>query len=1004
MRNSEHKRKQFIALLLAIILRFGEITRPVLAEGIDFVVDEDEYCYGTDNPTFNENLGYGTHIFDGELTVVDCIMGYATVSCLYCDQSIDREIDSQPHSLSKTEESSPTCTQDGLKPYWSCDVCHKTFSSDVSPENFECTLSDLVIKATGHKPGNPTPENVVDATCSEGGSYDLVTRCENCREILSSEHIETGINAESHTPGDPTPENQVDGTCSNAGSYDLVTRCRDCKAILASEHVTTDINTEKHTPGEPTPENQVDGTCSNAGSYDLVTRCKDCKAILASEHVTTGINADNHTPGELAAENLVESTCSNTGSYDLVTRCKGCKVILSSRHISMDTNAEKHTPDEPAVENPVEGTCSNAGSYDLVTRCKDCKEIISSQHIDTDINAENHTPDEPAVENPVDGTCSNAGSYDLVTRCRDCKEIISSEHIDTDINAENHDWGDWFVVSEAGGIRTLRRECTRDASHAEEKQEAIIVQARQEDPPPQEPPQNTQGQQDAGGKEGEGKTEGNANPQNPNGKVQKTDADLSGANAGESTVSMNDYVALLNDRNVLDKTQVFVSHIKTENTVLSGVSSSGAVVFGESLPVGVTSGSESVYQTSQREYDHQTGMTENLQSNGGTIGTVGEVFAGQSKIMDRTKEILFAGNMEALVENSAHTTVVAGDAAGVTLAGGNADAVVDLSGKTTIAGGNLAGDTLVGGGANSYEAVLNGTAENITITDGTGNNISKDAKGTVSVDEFYAANLSEENHKPSVGWKGDDSTTSVGVEEQKQVILIGSNEDGKDTLICGKGNDILFGDAGNDTIFGGAGDETLLGSAGNDTISLVLDNDSIQEGKGHTTISGDSGDHFYYYSGLEDVTVSADSPWKDSFSINLNESEDFPNIDSLHSGSGHNTFVGGSAKDTIIAGASGHNTLWGGAGSDILLRDPLEGSSNTFFYGGEGNDTVKAFSSADDEDLLYDFSAVNIAGSIDESSKVNLSTVSGGLLTVNLNDASVGFGSAHTSNSGAFGD
>ena len=38
MRNSEHKRKQFIALLMAIILRFGEITQLATAEGIDFVV------------------------------------------------------------------------------------------------------------------------------------------------------------------------------------------------------------------------------------------------------------------------------------------------------------------------------------------------------------------------------------------------------------------------------------------------------------------------------------------------------------------------------------------------------------------------------------------------------------------------------------------------------------------------------------------------------------------------------------------------------------------------------------------------------------------------------------------------------------------------------------------------------------------------------------------------------------------------------------------------------
>ena len=42
MKNSEYRRKQFIALLFAIILRFGEIPRLALAEGIDFVVEDED--------------------------------------------------------------------------------------------------------------------------------------------------------------------------------------------------------------------------------------------------------------------------------------------------------------------------------------------------------------------------------------------------------------------------------------------------------------------------------------------------------------------------------------------------------------------------------------------------------------------------------------------------------------------------------------------------------------------------------------------------------------------------------------------------------------------------------------------------------------------------------------------------------------------------------------------------------------------------------------------------
>ena len=40
-----------------------------------------------------------------------------------------------------------------------------------------------------HKPGEPVEENKIDATCTKDGSYDLVIRCKECHEIISSEHM-----------------------------------------------------------------------------------------------------------------------------------------------------------------------------------------------------------------------------------------------------------------------------------------------------------------------------------------------------------------------------------------------------------------------------------------------------------------------------------------------------------------------------------------------------------------------------------------------------------------------------------------------------------------------------------------------------------------------------------------------------------------------------------------------------------------------------------------------
>ena len=1037
MRNSEHKRKQFIALLFAIILRFGEIPRLALAEGIDFVVeDEDWKCYSTDNPSYNAEQGYGKHNFDGELTVVDCLTGYATVKCCYCEQTTDTEITPQSHILTEHNGSSATCTQNGCKPYWTCDVCGKVFSGPDGTEDFECTLSDLVIPATNvHTRGTQTRENVVEPTCSEGGSYDLVTRCAECTEVIESQHILTDPVSTNHTAGEPAMENPVEGTCSSAGGYDLVTRCQDCQEILSSQHIDTGINADNHTAGDPAPENQVDGTCSNAGGYDLVTRCQDCQEILSSQHIDTGINEDNHTADEPAMENPVEGTCSNAGSYDLVIRCKDCEEIISSQHIDTGINAANHTADEPAMENPVDGTCSNAGGYDLVTRCKDCKEIISSQHIETDINAENHTAGDQKPENVNEADCLNGGSYDLVTRCKDCQEILASEHITTDIDPEKHDWGDWSVISEVGGIRISRRVCNREASHVEEKQETIIVQTQQEDSQtPQDPQQETQGQQSAGTNETEGNTGANVKPQNPKVKAQNPGADLFGTNAGEDTISMSDYGVLLND-DALDKTELFVSHRRIISEDLSDAPSSDAVVFEKALPVGETAGKENVYPMIWIEQSNQIGMTENLQSDSSAIEIVGEDFAEQSERFDRTKEVLFSGDIDAFVENSGYTTVVEGDAEGVMFTDGNGDAAVNHAGETTVttddiakvsvAGGSgdavvdhrdhatvIAGDaarmttvaagnadlanyqtgetsitagsptieTLVGGDAGGSATMLNGTPEDITITDGTGSYISGDATVTAGGEEFYSAKIKEENDTTSVGWKRKEDTLAAGNETGEQVLYSGLNSNSNVTLTGGAGKDTLLAGAG-DKIWSGAGNNVIL-----------LDDDetkgaNISSATGKDTTAGfESGfdnrdDQIAFDAGIS--TLSSENNKSDDATIQAGNGND-----TIIAGAASNQLRGGSEEDTIID-VKGNNQLWGVSGKDTLVARSGE---NAYFYGrGEGRDVIDAYGAEEKVLYFYNTTLNDQAKKAREGTFVMTTMTSGEMLTIQNNSNGTAF-------------
>ncbi len=94
--------------------------------------------------------------------------------------------------------------------------------------------------ATGlqpHKPGNYVIENVVEATCTKGGSWDRVQHCAACGDVLHSVPYKSGKSA--HTAGIAKKENIVAATPAKGGSYDLVVRCTECDKVLSSVHETT---------------------------------------------------------------------------------------------------------------------------------------------------------------------------------------------------------------------------------------------------------------------------------------------------------------------------------------------------------------------------------------------------------------------------------------------------------------------------------------------------------------------------------------------------------------------------------------------------------------------------------------------------------------------------------------------------------------------------------------------------------------------------------------------
>lgn len=133
-------------------------------------------------------------------------------------------------------------------------------------------------------------ENVVAATCTAEGSYDLVTYCAVCNEVLSVE--KKTIPAAGHFPGEAVRENEVAATCTTAGSYDEVIYCTACEAELSrtAQVVQALGHTEEVIPA-------VAPTCTATGLTEG-KKCSVCGEILVEQEEVKA-NGHLYCPGQI---------------------------------------------------------------------------------------------------------------------------------------------------------------------------------------------------------------------------------------------------------------------------------------------------------------------------------------------------------------------------------------------------------------------------------------------------------------------------------------------------------------------------------------------------------------------------------------------------------------------------------------------------------------------------------------------------------------------------------
>ena len=195
------------------------------------------------------------------------------------------------HTLQKTNESSPDCTQAGNSTYWTCTECGKHFSDEQSVNEIE--ENAWVIPALGHA---EVPHAAQPATCTDIGweAYETCSRCSysTYEEIPALGHAEV-------------PHAAQPATCTDIG-WDAYETCSRCSYSTYEE-----ISALGHAE---VPHAAQPATCTDVGweAYETCSRC--------SYSTYVEIPALGHAEVPHAAQ---PATCTDVGweAYETCSRC-----------------------------------------------------------------------------------------------------------------------------------------------------------------------------------------------------------------------------------------------------------------------------------------------------------------------------------------------------------------------------------------------------------------------------------------------------------------------------------------------------------------------------------------------------------------------------------------------------------------------------------------------------------------------------------------------------------
>ena len=308
---------------------------------------------------------------------VTFVYGYTTRTV-----SVNGMINAHYHVLNETTAKAATCTEDGNSAYWTCTVCGKYFSSDMTKE---IAKNSWVINALGHKYGD------ISYTWSDDGNSCIAEKvCSVCSDKVTENAVITS-------------SVKVAATCTAKGTTTYTATFSDANGFVTQTKDVQDIDMIPHAYGDTTYTWSDDGKSCTAEKVCSV--CSD--KVTENAVITSSVK--------------IAATCTTKGTKTYTATFSAANGFVTQTKDVQDIPMIPHSYGEPTYTWSDDNTSCTAKK-----ECSVCKDEVT-ETVDTT----------SSVTTPA--TCTTKGTKTYTATFSAANGFVTQTK-NVDIAATGHDW------------------------------------------------------------------------------------------------------------------------------------------------------------------------------------------------------------------------------------------------------------------------------------------------------------------------------------------------------------------------------------------------------------------------------------------------------------------------------------------------------------------------------------------------------------------------------------